>query len=84
MQASNKVVPIPCVRRVFYEADENDDLQAQYRFVPVLASAIPCICAICLERQQRGLVPRVIWKLLYLSPVDLRGSTGLQELVRPA
>ena len=39
MQASNKVVPIPCVRRVFYEADENDDLQAQYRSAPVTALA---------------------------------------------
>ena len=39
MQASNKVVPIPCVRRVFYEADENDDLQAQYRSAPVIALA---------------------------------------------
>ena len=39
MQASNKVVPIPCVRRVFYEADENDDLQAQYRSAPVIAMA---------------------------------------------
>ena len=74
------------MRRVFYEADETDDLQAQYRSAAAIASAyawhlyhLHWLAAAWLSAW--GAPGHVIQTRAFMC---LRWSIGLQELVGPA